>query len=413
MAIERTGGERHGSDPGAHVSAWNPDLSQAVCEFLCKVDLGGSSLDGEIRELEGRYGDAAYSELLHLLSHLRFDPEEAKEYWHRILDHRAEMAAQLNGFVDLRVALVNYFLQVNRRLENPKIIELKLYEQTRDAAYRDELTGLHNFRFFNDLLNHEVGRCERDSSPLSLLMIDVDDFKQYNDRHGHDRGNEALALVGSVLRESMRRMDAAVRYGGEEFAVILPSTPKAGAYQVAERIRDGVDRRTEGRLTVSIGLATCPADARSPGDLVHRADGALYAAKDAGKNQVQLYGHSYRSFRRVDLELTGTFTVQAPEPMELRTLDLSEGGLLFRTPSPVPVNSLIEVSLALTGGTDAITMAARVISVEADLDEHEVAVAFVDLTNRDRSVLTNYLRELSIECEEAVVALHDKEDCAL
>jgi diguanylate cyclase (GGDEF)-like protein len=160
-----------------------------------------------------------------------------------------------------------------------------------DQAITDALTGLYNRRHFQDNLDKEMRRCEREERPLSLLLLDLDHFKQYNDRWGHTQGDEELRRVAAQVGKSIRTTDMAFRFGGEEFAVLLPSCTKEQAAEVAEKIRTAVGAHGHragvlGRTTVSIGVATFPQDGRAARGLVDSADGALYAAKAAGRDRV-------------------------------------------------------------------------------------------------------------------------------
>ncbi len=169
-----------------------------------------------------------------------------------------------------------------------------LHEDLELLAVTDRMTGMYNHVYGVQRLDEEVKRAARFDHPLSVLMLDIDDFKSFNDTYGHPAGDELLAAVGVVIRRALRDMDIAVRYGGEEFAVILPETPAAGAMLVAERIRQDIgelrfDAGASGPAyrTVSLGVAEYPADATSGRTLVEAADRALYRAKRAGKNRVE------------------------------------------------------------------------------------------------------------------------------
>ncbi len=161
-------------------------------------------------------------------------------------------------------------------------------------ATTDPLTGLYNRRHFDETLARELTRALRARRPLSLLMADVDHFKAYNDRFSHVAGDQALRDVARMLQQEARQGDTACRFGGEEFAVILPETDEVGALTFARRVTEAVERhRFPGagpvggvRLTISIGTATAPADARDGPSLVHTADLALYRAKALGRNRV-------------------------------------------------------------------------------------------------------------------------------
>jgi len=163
-------------------------------------------------------------------------------------------------------------------------------------AITDGLTGLYNYRHFQEMLDKEIRRCERDDRMLSLLLCDLDHFKQYNDRFGHTEGDAALRRVAVQIMKCIRATDVAFRYGGEEMAVLLPSCTKAQASEVAEKIRAAVARsgqrygRFAGRTTVSIGVATFPEDGRVARGLVDIADTALYQAKSLGRDRVVAAG---------------------------------------------------------------------------------------------------------------------------
>jgi diguanylate cyclase (GGDEF)-like protein len=176
----------------------------------------------------------------------------------------------------------------------------RLHRTVKRQAITDELTQLSNRRRFTETLAVEVRRAERFGDPLSLVLADLDDFKQINDRYGHQAGDEVLRRFADVLRENVRDFDLPVRYGGEEFAVLLPETGLDGAEQLARRLQTallrlrlpeiGADRPP---VTASFGVAAFPA-ARTAEELLSAADGALYGAKAAGKNRVVSAGEEGR-----------------------------------------------------------------------------------------------------------------------
>ena len=167
-----------------------------------------------------------------------------------------------------------------------------LHEAVAEQAMTDELTGLANNRHFRVWIEQETARLGRFGGELSLVMLDIDNFKQVNDVHGHLQGDDVLETIGRVMRIESRGVDESARYGGEEFVLALPETPKQGAVEVAERVRErieatevpGVNGNAPVRVTASIGVATMPADGTDPQSLVAAADTALYAAKRAGRN---------------------------------------------------------------------------------------------------------------------------------
>ena len=170
-----------------------------------------------------------------------------------------------------------------------------LHETVQRQAVTDELTGLSNVRELQTVLDREVERSRRFDSPLGLVMLDIDNFKRVNDDYGHQQGDEVLAAVARVVRQHSRDIDEPARYGGEELAVVLPETDGEGAAQVAERMREAIERMRvptvggDGYLTVtaSFGVASIPGSAMDKESMVAAADGALYRAKRAGKNRVE------------------------------------------------------------------------------------------------------------------------------
>jgi diguanylate cyclase (GGDEF)-like protein len=166
------------------------------------------------------------------------------------------------------------------------LVQVDLVHRLERQSRADPLTGLGNRRAFDEALAAELARARRAERPLGLVIVDVDHFKRFNDRHGHQAGDDALASVGRVLLAEARAGDRACRIGGEEFAVVLPGADEAAAAAVAERIRRGVEGApAQERMTVSLGVASMEGeeDAES---LVARADARLYAAKAAGRNRV-------------------------------------------------------------------------------------------------------------------------------
>ena len=172
----------------------------------------------------------------------------------------------------------------------------RLYEETVYLSNTDGMTKLCNYGRFQQLLSYELEKAKIRSSSMSLVMIDVDNFKNFNDTHGHLKGDEALRNIAAILQSKSRKWDIVARYGGEEFTIIMPETSKENAKLFAERLRNEVERfycedaaiTPDKRLTISAGIATYQEDALTKNDLISMADAALYHAKHSGKNRIYL-----------------------------------------------------------------------------------------------------------------------------
>ena len=168
-----------------------------------------------------------------------------------------------------------------------------LFQKTQDLAIHDDLTGLYTKQYFTGRLKDEARRCLRLDQPLSLMMIDIDFFKQYNDKFGHTAGDIVLKKVASLLKETLVLLNPLLcRFGGEEFLVMLPEIDKQRAFEVAEELRQKIEkekvllRRQSTSVTVSVGLASLPIDTKDDDELIQKADKAMYEAKRKGRNQV-------------------------------------------------------------------------------------------------------------------------------
>jgi diguanylate cyclase (GGDEF)-like protein len=194
--------------------------------------------------------------------------------------------------------LAPVILRAVRMLLEPAAVALDNALQLKRAealSVTDDLTKLYNTRYLNSVLRRETKRASRSGRPLSLLFLDLDGFKGVNDKHGHLCGSRALVEAAAVIRGSARETDVVARFGGDEFALILPDTGSEGAFAVGERIRERIAAHDflvgDGlkiRLTASVGVATLPDAAASAEELVRAADKAMYLVKESGKNGIQI-----------------------------------------------------------------------------------------------------------------------------
>ena len=201
-------------------------------------------------------------------------------------------------FVSLIVVVILVLLIKELRKDEKALNEQN--QRIFDLSIRDYLTEVYNCRYFYERLEEELKRAERYKGTFSLIMLDIDYFKHYNDTYGHQAGDRVLRNVALFLKKQIREQDLIARYGGEEFSVILPETGKQVARGLAERLRVFLssqsfppnEAQSDGNLTISLGIATFPEDAKSIDDLIKIADRALYKAKENGRNRVEIAGET-------------------------------------------------------------------------------------------------------------------------
>jgi len=185
-------------------------------------------------------------------------------------------------------------IELISQLVGASIGNIKLFEKIQRQATTDGLTGLVNHKTFYEILEKELNRSRRYGGQISLIMVDVDNLKKINDTHGHRAGDKVIKEISRRIKQCIRQIDTAARYGGDEFAVILPNTPLTDATIAAERMVEAVSqtpttwRKEQIQLSISVGVGQYDADT-NPEDITSRSDEALYSAKQAGKNTVRIF----------------------------------------------------------------------------------------------------------------------------
>ena len=242
--------------------------------------------------------DLLYSELLYQITLRRFDEKEAAELWRLIARHKERLNAELKRDAESHVALLDYLTNKQPRVRAVRILSGPEFDDVMAQVNMDALTSVYNRGCFAAQLARELERAQRYSAKVSLLMLDIDNFKLYNDTRGHVAGDEALKAVAACLQATARVTDLVCRYGGDEFAIICPRTVKHDALTLADRLRKAVknlglvpDVRTAAEpITLSVGVASYPDDADAPKALIECADQALYRAKDEAGRLARLAG---------------------------------------------------------------------------------------------------------------------------
>lgn len=318
----------------------NSSLSQTETinklSSLLVVGVSDAELLDEVDAMASESGDSVYMEMLKLLTGKHFGEDLSKQYWHGAKRHchtifQPEYAAR--GF---RPAMMDYLRHFAGEFSDVRIIEGDYLNNITRSSITDGLTGLYNQTYFKKILKKTIHSQRRNSdSCFALVMLDLDMFKQYNDRCGHLRGDEALRHCAGIITSSMREGDIAVRYGGEEFALLLPHLDRHAAFKVAERIRSEVEAYhfskeellDSGTLTVSGGIAVFPESGETMEELIQAADKELYLAKERRNSIYSFFNDRRSSSRRPMRSLVEYASIDGALYRPALSTDISETGM--------------------------------------------------------------------------------------
>ena len=357
------------------------------------------NLDQIIKE----FGKQTFPIIFHVLAHLDLSQEEAEKFWLEICLHRREMSNQLGHSVNLRTAICDYFCSIHKSLQNPKVVEIHIFEDTINTAKYDRLTGLYNRAYFDESLIREVARAKRYDTELSILFLDIDNFKTVNDTHGHLAGDSVLRDISRAIMDEIRSEDIASRYGGEEIVIILPETKKATGLILAERLRELIKNlglQFDGKaipLTISGGLANFPIDASGAMELVKYADMALFKAKALGKNNIQAFSSNKRRYVRVDFPpqiLVKKISLdEFPETIPANARNLSITGILFRSNDPCfAIGNKIQLQIPFDDFSATALLLGTVVRIEQlDTNQYDIGVSFLEMDHSVRNEISRYL----------------------
>ena len=341
--------------------------------------------------LEKEDKKSLFSKTLELFVHLTFDEEESKKHWQNIFENYAYFNSIFSRNVGLRIAIFDYFINLYHSIDNPILVEFRFLKEAEKLAMIDSLTGVFNRRYFDDALNRELKRASRFDKTLSLLLIDVDNFKIINDEKGHQFGDELLSNLGNYLDTASRDDDIVCRYGGEEFMIILPEITSEGALSYAEKLKTGIkkiDFFKDNKITFSGGIATYPYDGREPIELIKNADKALYLAKYSGKDSILKSNTEKRRYKRFDKfwkfyyqKIEDSFGNKIAK--ENFTKDASLGGICFEAAENLTKDSLLLLDIKLPDKDNLIIVGEVAWKKEISADLFLYGVHFHD-TNKDR-----------------------------
>jgi len=346
-----------------------------------------------------------YRNYFYLLTHLEFEEADAVRQWNDFKQYHTKFEQDLGYPIDTRITTLSYFINKNKQLTSPKIIEMKVFQSTQDKVILDELTSLYNYRHFRQRIKDAMQTAQDRDEMLSLLIVDIDDFKHINDDYGHLAGDGILRQIATLLKSEVASHGETFRYGGEEFAVIVPRAGKQDVYDIAnnlcekiaghEFVNENSTPRHAISVTASLGIAAYPQDCGDSDVLIENADKALYNAKGSGKNMVCLYSENQRRTKRLNLSVRGQLTSFKASSVSIRTLNISKGGIRFLCEKELPIDSVVELKLDLAKNKkDAVTALCRIINRNPDVDAFVYGAEVVQINKRDRIRFNQFVDSL-------------------
>ncbi len=379
------------------------DTIQAAISHLHRQKKDDDLFIEEITDLAGREGERVYQVLIQSLTSLDLSADVCHEYWRKTLAHRDQMSTLLGRNVSLVTALGDYLFHHDGDEYTPFLIDSKNYEQIIQQSVKDRLTGLNNRAYFDQVFEQQLSLAQRYDTELSLLFLDLDNFKDINDRYGHQTGDYVLQSVAALIEKEKRDSDIAIRYGGEEFILLMPHTGSINGLILAERIRQLVSRTVLDHndhaisITISGGLASYPKDGDISSDILAVADQALYQSKGAGKNLISIFKKDKRRYLRVKFHnpvYVKELEIDAIPTYAGRGKDICIGGILFQNNEPLQIGSRIQMHTRLHK-ENRLLLIGTVIRVEAfGPDDYDigVSISFKEMEKIAREEIAGLLR---------------------
>lgn len=372
------------------------------------IECRNSSPDDDIfvhrlNTLVNEHGSGMCCSIFLTLASLNLPLETAEYYWEAVQRHRDDLSIRLGRRIDLISAMSDFLKTETQLFSSTRIVEIGSFERIIHETIHDSLTGLFNRTYFNETLEQQISLAKRYLNDLSILFIDIDNFKEINDTYGHIAGDTALKKTAEIIRREKRDSDTAARYGGEEFVLVMPHTDSSNAMVLGERIRKEIEQTIlfyedkQIHLTISGGLASFPYDSQDPKQLLAMADSAVYFAKGAGKNNIHLFKQDKRRYLRVKLNepvLVQELGFDSCQVYSAISKDICIGGILFENRESIPIGSKIKVSVPIDDGTPVLLIG-TVVRVEVFGDHSYdigMAISFKEMEKMASYKITSLIR---------------------
>lgn len=361
------------------------------------------------QRLSWSVGDGLHSGLLLLMANLDFSEADARRHWGAILSHRVRLEKQLGRPVALRVAALDYLVDLNRKEAKPRVLELVEAPRPAQRELIDPITGLHAAGFLQDQLPREVSRARRYGLDLSFVNLEIDDFPRILEELGQTVGPILLRETATTIRSSIRSIDYAARLSAARFGLLLTETDRMGAYHVADRIRQRVEafnleREVNGRpfeLTISAGVASFPQDADDVEKLLGRARAAYFASRARGPGRVAIHYPERREYIRLAVDNEDLQVSLGPEGAAPggTMKNISSGGILFESHESIELGRSVEIRCKNRRDGERVAIPGKVVRIEAFESEmgprYEIGVLFDLVVEEQIDGVIDFLERLS------------------
>jgi diguanylate cyclase (GGDEF)-like protein len=332
----------------------NAPLTTLVAEILCTSATDDRVMINAVESLAALHGNKTYDEFFYALTGKRLGAQTAADCWGNIVSHISSVITPRYSHQGFLPSAMHYMQRVACVISDPRFLEADYIANIQRSSITDGLTGLYNQTFFKSSLSKLINQSRYHAeTPFSVVMFDLDHFKEYNDSSGHLAGDHALKRIADIIIENLRESDIASRYGGEEFALLLPHTSRVLASSVAHRIRldveveffAGQEQLPSGNLTISGGIAEYPHDAADTEALIKFADTELYKAK-VMRNSIYPAEKNRRKSPRLPLRTLVEFSSGTDNKLRSGiSLDVSEFGMAVGCDNLISIGSTVNLRL--------------------------------------------------------------------
>lgn len=325
--------------------------------------------------------------------------------WNVILEHQKLLGQSLHRDITIHAALLDYLISTEFGIPETHQIDLPATQKVTYTSIIDSLTGLYNDRHFQILVEAELKRAKQYGLPLTMIILDADNFGMYKAFYGHEMGDIALKEMALILRNSCRKEDMVFRMKRDRFALLLLNIAREGAHRLAGRLREntekfhfkGEEKMPSKKVTISGGIAVYPEDGKNSHTLITAAEEALSTAKQSGKNRILEYSVKRRKTPRIKLKVEARYQIEGRKdikPLTVYTKNMSESGVLITSSKDLPLGGVVILTFKLPNGTPIKTKGETVrISRKEGVNEVSAAIKFSNMAPVDSMHLKNYIQQ--------------------